>query len=57
MTRWAETLAAPREVNDIELGWMTGSVAHAAYHFGAMRQIHRATRGPTAEDEVRAQAS
>jgi hypothetical protein len=56
-TRWAETLATSREVSEVELGWITGSVAHAAYHFGAIRQIHRATRGPTAEDEVRARAS
>jgi hypothetical protein len=31
--------------------WVAGSVAHLAYHLGAIRQIDRATRGPTAEDE------
>ncbi len=55
-SRWAEALATPREVSDVEAGWMSGSVAHLAYHFGAIRQIDRATRGPTAEDEARAQA-
>jgi len=56
-SRWRDALAAPREVTDVQLGWMMGSVAHLAYHFGAIRQIDRATRGPTAEDEARAQAT
>ena len=43
---WAGTLASPREVMDIELGGMIGSVAHLAYHLGAIRQIHKDTRGP-----------
>jgi hypothetical protein len=30
---------------------VAGSVAHLAYHLGAIRQIDTATRGPTAEDE------
>ena len=55
-SRWEEALRASREVNEAEAGWMSGSVAHLAYHLGAIRQIDRATRGPTAEDEVRAQA-
>jgi hypothetical protein len=54
--RWEEALDTPREVSDVEAGWMTGSVAHLAYHMGAIRQIDRVTRGPTAEDEARAQA-
>lgn len=53
---WAETLRTPREVSDVEAGWLAGSVVHLAYHVGAMRQIDRATRGPTAEDEAQAQA-
>jgi hypothetical protein len=32
-------------------------VAHLAYHMGAIRQIDRAARGPSAEDEARAQNS
>jgi hypothetical protein len=55
-TRWADVLGARRDVSDVEAGWMSGSVAHLAYHFGAIRQLDRSTRGPTAEDEARAQA-
>jgi hypothetical protein len=54
---WAEALRSPREVSEVEAGWMAGSVAHVAYHFGAIRQIDRALRGPTAEDEARAEAA
>jgi hypothetical protein len=50
---WIEALRVPREVSDVQLGWITGSVAHLAYHVGAIRQIDRAARGPTAEDEWR----
>lgn len=49
---WAEVLNAPREVSEVEAGWLAGSVAHFAYHMGAIRQIDRATRGPTAEVEA-----
>jgi hypothetical protein len=48
---WIEALRTPRDVEDAELGWITGSVAHLAYHLGAIRQIDRAARGPTAEEE------
>lgn len=54
---WIEALRTPREVDDKQLGWITGSVAHLAYHVGAIRQIDRAARGPTAEDERRAEAT
>ena len=54
--RWAEALSTPRDVSDVEAGWMAGSVAHFAYHLGAIRQIDRATRGPTAEDEAKARS-
>jgi hypothetical protein len=56
-TTWIEVLRTPREVSDVEAGWMAGTIAHVAYHFGAIRQIDRATRGPTAEDEARAEAA
>lgn len=55
-TRWAKALGADRDVSEVEAGWMAGSVSHIAYHLGAIRQIDRATRGPTAEDEARGQA-
>ena len=44
--RWMRALAAPREISDVELCGMIGSVAHLAYHLGAIRQIHKQTRGP-----------
>src|SRR5262249_14367168 len=52
---WVTALAKPRELSGRELGWVAGSVAHLAYHLGAIRQIDRAARGPTAEDERRAE--
>lgn len=52
---WAAALGKPGDLPAIDAGWLTGSVAHLAYHMGAIRQIDRATRGPTAEDEARAQ--
>ena len=52
---WIEAMRTPRDVDAIELGWLIGSIAHLAYHLGAIRQIDRAARGPTAEDERRAE--
>ena len=44
--RWLVVLRTPREVQDVELSGMIGSIAHLAYHLGAIRQISRETRGP-----------
>ena len=44
--RWQQTLRTPREVTNIELTGMIGSVAHLAYHLGAIRQIATGARGP-----------
>jgi hypothetical protein len=44
---WMQTLRTAREVDDTELNGMIGSVAHLAYHLGAIRQINRGARGPT----------
>ena len=44
--RWLEILKAPREVADVELTGMVASVAHLAYHLGAIRQINKDARGP-----------
>ena len=44
--RWREVLISPREVSDVELAGMIGSLAHLAYHLGAIRQIAVETRGP-----------
>ena len=45
-TRWLEALGMPRDVQPIELNGIVGSVAHLAYHLGAIRQINQTTRGP-----------
>ena len=44
--RWRDTLASPRDVTGAELSGMIGSVAHLAYHLGAIRQIDKSARGP-----------
>jgi hypothetical protein len=44
--RWLQALASPREVMDVELSGMIGSIAHLAYHLGAIRQINPHARGP-----------
>jgi hypothetical protein len=43
---WLSALRTPREVQEIELNGLIGSIAHLAYHLGAIRQIDRALRGP-----------
>ena len=45
-TRWLEVVRTPRAVNEIELNGMIGSIAHLAYHLGAIRQINQSARGP-----------
>jgi hypothetical protein len=44
--RWLEVLRSPREARPVELSGMIGSIAHFAYHLGAIRQIDKSTRGP-----------
>jgi hypothetical protein len=46
-SRWLEALRVPRDVSEMELNDVVGSVAHLAYHLGAVRQIDRASRGPS----------
>ena len=48
--RWLNVLGTPREVQEIELNGMVGSIAHLAYHLGAIRQINQALRGPKESD-------
>jgi hypothetical protein len=48
--RWLTAVQRPRELNDVELTGVLASVAHLAYHLGAIRQIDRAARGPAARD-------
>ena len=45
-----ENLRNPREVSESELNSVVGSIAHLAYHVGAIRQIDLSARGPSAED-------
>jgi hypothetical protein len=45
-SRWLRVLGSPREVSRVELAGMVGSIAHLAYHLGAIRQIARTARGP-----------
>ena len=44
--RWHEALGTPRELAKIELSGMIASIAHVAYHLGAIRQIAAGARGP-----------
>ena len=44
--RWKEALSTPRETTHAELCGLIGSVAHLAYHLGAIRQIAVGARGP-----------
>lgn len=44
--RWCDALKSDREMADSECTGMVSSIGHAAYHFGAIRQINKTTRGP-----------
>ena len=44
--RWLEALRTPRDANTVELSGIFGSIAHLAYHLGAIRQIDKTARGP-----------
>jgi hypothetical protein len=44
--RWLAALRSPREVSELELAGMIASIAHLAYHLGAIRQISKDARGP-----------
>ena len=43
---WHETRRTPREVAPDELAGLIASIAHLAYHLGAIRLIARNARGP-----------
>src|SRR5262245_61728858 len=43
---WLSMLGTPRAATPVELTGMMGSIAHLAYHLGAIRQISKQTRGP-----------
>jgi len=44
--RWRAVLERPREMSPVELNGVIGSLAHLAYHLGAIRQIDRSIAGP-----------
>jgi len=44
--RWMQALGSPGDVSEVELAGMIASIAHLAYHLGAIRQIDRDLRGP-----------
>jgi hypothetical protein len=46
--RWLAAMRTPRDVNEAELNGVVGTIAHLAYHVGAIRQIDPAARGPSA---------
>ena len=43
---WREVLSSRRAAGATELNGMIASIAHLAYHLGAIRQISTQTRGP-----------
>jgi hypothetical protein len=43
---WLQVLKTPREVAEVDLSGIIASIAHLAYHLGAMRQINKDARGP-----------
>src|ERR1041385_9032634 len=45
--RWLDALRTPHNAQEIELNGMVGSIAHLAYHLGAIRQIDSSLRGPS----------
>src|SRR6185295_18984683 len=44
--RWLAALRTPREVDAMAMNGIVRSIAHLAYHLGAIRQISRTARGP-----------
>lgn len=43
---WLRALSSPRDATEVELSGMIASIAHLAYHLGAIRQINKQARGP-----------
>jgi len=49
--RWLAVVKEPRELVEAELTGMISSIVHLAYHLGAIRQMDRRIRGPSANNE------
>ena len=52
VSSWLKALRIPREVDATELTGMIGSVAHLAYHLGAIRQMNSGARGPAESSQT-----
>ena len=50
--RWQATVGQPCDVTEPELTSMIASIVHLGYHLGAIRQMDRRLRGPSAANEV-----
>ena len=48
--RWLKALSQARDLDGIALNGAIASVVHLGYHVGAIRQIDRSARGPSAEE-------
>jgi hypothetical protein len=48
---WVESAAQPRPWNETTITGALASAVHLAYHFGAIRQIDRTTKGPAERSE------
>ena len=46
---WLKALRTPHDYSEFELTGAIASIAHLAYHLGAIRQIDRSIRGPYAD--------
>ena len=46
---WLKALGTPHDYSGFELTGAMASIAHLAYHLGAIRQIDRSIRGPAAD--------
>jgi hypothetical protein len=52
LNTWILVLGEPRDVTSAEFSGMIASIAHLAYHLGAIRQMDRGLGGPNANNEV-----
>lgn len=53
-SKWLLVNGEPREVSASEFTYLVASIAHVAYHLGAIRQMDRHLRGPGASKEIEA---
>lgn len=49
--QWMQSIGQPRDLTEQALTGIIASVAHLAYHLGAIRQMDRTVRGPSANNE------